>query len=87
MSGGVHLDRKVVGSLNLGYLPTYLFFLIFLGRGGSISMILLIISTQVLAHCNIIWLDLLHHIIDDILRTCVTLTHRSLLGSGLELNL
>ena len=33
MSGVVHLHRKVAGSLNLGFLPTYLVFFFFLGGG------------------------------------------------------
>ena len=33
MSGAVHLHQKVVGSLNLGFLPTYLVFFFFLGGG------------------------------------------------------
>ena len=43
MSGVVHLHRKVAGSLNLGFLPTYLVFFFFLGgcllipNGGSIT--------------------------------------------------
>ena len=43
MSGAVHLHQKVAGSLNLGFLPTYLVFFFFLGgvililSGGSNS--------------------------------------------------
>ena len=44
MSGVVHLHRKVVVSLNVGSLPTYLVFFSFLGgvilipSGGSITI-------------------------------------------------
>ena len=45
MSGVVHLHRKVAGSLNLGFLPTYLVFSFFFGgcllipSGGSIAIL------------------------------------------------
>ena len=39
MSGVVHLHRKVAGSLNLGFLPTYLVFFFFFGGGLLISSV------------------------------------------------
>ena len=35
MSGVAHLHRKVAGSLNLGFLPTYLVFFFLAHNGGK----------------------------------------------------
>ena len=37
MSGVVHLHRKVAGSLNIGFLPTYLVFVFVLGAICAVS--------------------------------------------------